>query len=72
MTNPPIERWRRIEELLALALDREPAARARFLDAACAGDSDLRREVDSLLAAYMPRFQHDFFASMPAAEEATE
>ena len=52
MTNPPIERWRRIEELLALALDREPAARARFLDAACAGDSDLRREVDSLLAAH--------------------
>ncbi len=52
MTNPPTERWRRIEELLALALDREPAARERFLDAACAGDSDLRREVDSLLAAH--------------------
>ena len=28
--------------------------------------------VDSLLAAYMSRFQQDFFASMPAAEEATE
>ena len=28
--------------------------------------------VDSLLAAYMPRFEHDFFASLPAAEEATE
>jgi eukaryotic-like serine/threonine-protein kinase len=52
MTNPPLERWQRIEELLALALDREPAARERFLDAACAGDSDLRREVDSLLAAH--------------------
>jgi hypothetical protein len=33
-------------------LDREPAARERFLDAACAGDDDLRREVDSLLAAH--------------------
>ena len=28
--------------------------------------------VESLLAAYMPRFQQDFFATMPAAEEATE
>ena len=52
MTDAPTERWRRIEELLAAALDREPVARERFLDAACAGDSDLRREVDSLLAAH--------------------
>ena len=51
MTGAPTERWRRIEELLAAALDREPAARERFLDAACAGDSDLRREVQSLGAA---------------------
>jgi biotin carboxylase len=28
--------------------------------------------VDDLLATYMPRFQSDFFATMPAAEEATE
>lgn len=28
--------------------------------------------VESLLAGYMPRFQTDFYASMPAAEEATE
>ena len=52
MTGAPTERWRRIEELLAAALDREPDARERFLDAVCAGDSDLRREVDSLLAAH--------------------
>ncbi len=52
MTDQPTERWRRIEELLAAALDREPAARERFLDAACAGDSGLRREVASLLAAH--------------------
>jgi len=52
MTDAPTERWRRIEELLAAALDREPVARERFLDAACAGDSDLRREVDSLSAAH--------------------
>jgi serine/threonine-protein kinase len=52
MTGAPTDRWRRIEELLAAALDREPGARDRFLDAACAGDSDLRREVASLLAAH--------------------
>jgi len=28
--------------------------------------------VDELLGTYMPRFQSDFFATMPAAEEATE
>ena len=52
MTNAPTDRWRRVEELLAAALDREPAVRERFLDAACAGDTDLRREIDSLLAAH--------------------
>ena len=34
--------------------------------------SSTHTRVESLLDAYMPRFQHDFFASMPAAEEATE
>src|SRR6185369_5299035 len=52
MTGAPTERWRQVEELLAAALDREPTARERFLDAACAGDSDLLREVESLLAAH--------------------
>ena len=52
MTGHQTERWRRIEEVVAAALDREPAAREQFLDAACAGDGDLRREVVSLLAAH--------------------
>jgi serine/threonine protein kinase len=52
MTGAPTERWRRIEELLSAALEREPPAREAFLDAACEGDSDLRREVVSLLAAH--------------------
>ncbi|HUQ80122.1 MAG TPA: hypothetical protein VM076_03230 [Gemmatimonadaceae bacterium] len=34
--------------------------------------SNAHERVDSLLAGYMPRFRSDFFASMPAAEEATE
>ena len=44
--------WTRIEEILAGALEREPAERAAFLDEACGGDASLRGEVDSLLAAH--------------------
>src|SRR5687767_1341043 len=43
-------RWNRIEELLQSALDLEPDQRAAFLDSACGGDGELRREVESLLA----------------------
>jgi serine/threonine protein kinase len=44
--------WTRIEEILAAALERDPAERAAFLDHACAGDSAIRGEVDSLLSAH--------------------
>jgi eukaryotic-like serine/threonine-protein kinase len=44
------ERWAQIERLYHAALEREPAARQAFLDAACAGDDALRREVATLLA----------------------
>jgi eukaryotic-like serine/threonine-protein kinase len=44
------ERWRQVEELLEAALEREPAERGPLLERACAGDADLRREVESLLA----------------------
>lgn len=43
-------RWNQIEELLQAALDLEPGERSAFLAAACGGDDDLRREVESLLA----------------------
>jgi len=43
------DRWRRVEELSHLALERVPEARTAFLEEACP-DSDLRREVESLLA----------------------
>jgi serine/threonine-protein kinase len=45
-------RWRRVEALLDAALAREPAAREAYLDAQCADDPELRREVASLLAAH--------------------
>jgi eukaryotic-like serine/threonine-protein kinase len=45
------ERWQRVEEIFAQAIERSPADRAALLDDACAGDAALRAEVESLLAA---------------------
>ena len=44
------ERWRHIEQLYHDALERNMAQRPGFLDQACVGDEELRREVESLLA----------------------
>ena len=44
------ERWRRVEELFHAALERTAKARPAFLEVACAADTDLRREVELLLA----------------------
>jgi serine/threonine protein kinase/Flp pilus assembly protein TadD len=44
------DRWSRIEQLYHAALEKKPGARAPFLEESCAGDSTLRREVESLLA----------------------
>jgi len=46
------ERFRQIRSLFDAALEREPAARASFLDEACHGDAWLRAEVDRLLEAH--------------------
>jgi len=43
-------RWKRIEEIYQAAAERQVEERATFLAMACAGDEDLRREVESLLA----------------------
>src|SRR4030095_879311 len=45
------ERWAKIDRLVDRALEHPPEARADFLNDACAGDDDLRREVESLLKA---------------------
>ncbi len=42
-------RWRRIQELFHRAADLAPHERRALLDTECAGDADLRREVESLL-----------------------
>lgn len=44
------EYWQRIKELFNAAVEYEPAARARFLEEACAGDPGLLAQVESLLA----------------------
>src|ERR1044071_9370385 len=44
------ERWRRIAEIYESALERTASSRAAFVAQACGGDSDLRRQVASLLA----------------------
>ena len=44
------ERWSRVEALFHAALEQEPEARSGFLSVACAGDDELRQEVESLLA----------------------
>jgi eukaryotic-like serine/threonine-protein kinase len=46
------ERWQRLEEIFHSALGCEPGSRAAWLDAACAGDLELRCEIDSLLSAH--------------------
>ena len=43
------ERWQQIKAVLEEALERDPRERVSFLDKACAGDSDLRAEVEALL-----------------------
>jgi hypothetical protein len=59
------ERWGEIERVCHLALEREPADRAAFIRAACAGDEPLRAEVESLLAC---REQAGHFLEAPALE----
>jgi serine/threonine protein kinase/Flp pilus assembly protein TadD len=44
------DRWRKIESIFHQALDADDNRREGMLEASCAGDDALRREVDSLLA----------------------
>ena len=46
----PRGRWRKLDEILARALEMAPPARAAFLNEACGCDEALRREVEALLA----------------------
>src|SRR5687768_2993669 len=45
------ERWEKITEIYAVALELENDEQKAYLEEACAGDESLRREVESLMAA---------------------
>src|SRR5215468_2314917 len=45
------ERWQKLSNVLYQALELAPADRSAFLDRACASDTTLRREIESLLSA---------------------
>jgi eukaryotic-like serine/threonine-protein kinase len=59
--------WARIRQIFESAIEQPPASRAAFLQAQCAGDAGLRREVDSLLANHE---QSGEFLNHPAADVA--
>ncbi len=42
--------WQRIKDIMGAALNLDEVARPAYLDEACGGDMELRREVESLLA----------------------
>ena len=46
------ESWQRVKQVLDEAIALEASERNGFLDEACAGDPELRREVDSLLSSH--------------------
>jgi serine/threonine-protein kinase len=60
------ERWRQLEEVFHAVAECAPGERPALLDRACAGDPQLRREVESLLA----QEGHPFIATL--ISEATE
>ena len=59
------ERWQQIKQVYESALEREETRRAAFVEEACAGDPELRREVESLLAYPEPDQR---FMGVPALE----
>src|SRR6185503_9424028 len=46
------ERWRKVEEIFQAALDLSPEDRNRYVLDVCSGDTELKRDVESLLSQY--------------------
>jgi eukaryotic-like serine/threonine-protein kinase len=63
------DRWEQVEKLCQAALELEESQRAAFLEQACGGDEELRREVESLLKFEKPG---DRFIEQPALEVAAK
>src|SRR5262245_28710410 len=60
------ERWRQLESLYNKAVEIDESRRVGFLREACAGDSELRHEVERLLAA---KADAASFLEQPALQE---
>jgi len=60
------ELWQKVEELFHAALERTPDARQTFLDGNCGVNTDLRRQVELLLA---KEAQAGSFLEVPAIED---
>ena len=60
------ELWRKVEDLFHAALERTPEARQTFLDESCGADTDLRRQVELLLAR---EARAGSFLEVPAIED---
>ena len=63
------ERWQQVNEVFHSALEREPPQRATFLSQVCAGDQDLRREVESLIRSHQ---QEGSFIDAPRLADALD
>ena len=63
------ERWRQVDRIFEGWLERPVEERSAFLDRECAGDGELREEVESLLAAHG---KEDSFMERPASAEAAQ
>jgi len=61
------ERWQRVEYLYHATLKKDPEERSTFLGQECAGDEELRHEIESLLAYEQ---QAEEFIELPALEVA--
>jgi eukaryotic-like serine/threonine-protein kinase len=64
------DRWQQVEKLCLEALELEESQRAGFLKDACAGDEELRQEVESLLK--FDDRRGDRFIEQPALEVAAK
>jgi len=63
------ERWQQVNEVFHSVLQREPDQRAAFLSQICAGDDQLRREVESLIRSHQ---QDSSFIDGRALEKVAE
>src|SRR5262245_62002710 len=63
-----MDRWHQIESLFQAALQRDPGQRDAFVLEACHGDSELHREVSSLLANHREAASSEPWAAAAAAQ----